>query len=245
MKVVIINQARMTSTRLPAKVLKQVLGKPLMEYQIERLQRVKLADKIIVATTTNNTDQPIVDLCDRLTVPYYRGSEDDVLARYHGTAIAHEADVVVRVTSDCPVIDPQVIDQVIKFYVDSYPKYDYVSNCLERTYPCGMDTEVFAFTALDEAFHQATAQPDREHVTPSIYRQPNRYRIGQVKYSKNHSNHRWTVDTIEDFELIRKIIETLYSVKPEFTLEDCLKLLSHNPEWMEINQYIEQKYLRI
>ena len=238
MKVVIINQARMTSTRLPAKVLKQVLGKPLLEYQIERLQRVKLADKIIVATTTNNTDQPIVDLCDRLTVPYYRGSEDDVLARYHGTAIAHEADVVVRVTSDCPVIDPQVIDQVIKFYVDSYPKYDYVSNCLERTYPRGMDTEVFAFKVLDEAFHQATAQSDREHVTPFIHQQADRYNLGQVGCFEDYSNHRWTVDTPEDFELIRKIIEDLYPLKPKFSLTDCLELLSRNPEWMLINKHV-------
>ena len=102
MKVVIINQARMTSTRLPAKVIKQVLGKPLLEYQIERLKRVKLADQIVVATTINDTDQPIIDLCDRLSITSYRGSEDDVLARYHGAAIANQANAVVRVTSDCP-----------------------------------------------------------------------------------------------------------------------------------------------
>jgi spore coat polysaccharide biosynthesis protein SpsF len=241
MKVVIINQARMTSTRLPAKVMKQVLGKPLLEYQIERLKRVKLADQIVVATTINDTDQPIVDLCDRLSITSYRGSEDDVLARYHGAAIAYQADVVVRVTSDCPIIDPQVIDQVIQFYIESYPKYDYVSNALGRTYPRGMDTEVFAFADLDEAFHRATAQPDREHVTPFIYRHPDRCNLGKINYFENHSNHRWTVDTIEDFELIKIIIETLYPVKPEFTLEDCLELLSHNPEWMTINQHIEQK----
>ena len=241
MKVVIINQARMTSTRLPGKVLKQVLGKPLLEYQIERLKRVKLADQIVIATTTNYTDQPIIDLCDRLSIASYRGSEDDVLARYHGAAIAHQADVAVRITSDCPVIDPQVIDQVIQFYLDAYPKYDYISNCQERTYPRGMDTEVFAFSALDEAFHQATAQPDREHVTPFISRQSNRCKLGQVNYFENHSNHRWTVDTFEDFELISRIIKTLYPLKPEFSLENCLELLSQNPEWEIINRHIEQK----
>jgi spore coat polysaccharide biosynthesis protein SpsF len=245
MKVVIINQARMTSTRLPAKVLKQVLSKPLLEYQIERLQRVKLAAQIVIATTTNDTDQPIIDLCDRLSVTSYRGSEDDVLARYHRAAIAHQADAVVRVTSDCPIIDPQVIDQVIRFYIDAYPKYDYVSNCLERTYPRGMDTEVFAFKALDEAFYQAKAQSDREHVTPFINRQTPRYNLGEVIYYENHSNHRWTVDTPEDFELIRRIIETLYPLKPDFLLRDCLELLSQNPAWMTINQHIEQKYLLI
>ncbi|OBQ20683.1 glycosyltransferase family protein [Anabaena sp. AL93] len=241
MKVVIINQARMTSTRLPAKVMKQVLGKPLLEYQIERLKRVKLADQIVVATTIKDTDQPIVDLCDRLSIPYYRGSEDDVLARYHGAAIAHQADIVVRVTSDCPIIDPHVIDQAIQFYTDAYPKYDYVSNCSTRTYPRGMDTEVFSFSTLDKAFHQATAQPDREHVTTFISRQSNRCKLGQVNYFETHSNHRWTVDTPEDFELIRRIIETLYFLKPEFSLEDCLELLSQNPEWQIINKHIEQK----
>ena len=240
MKVVIINQARMTSTRLPTKVMKPVLGKSLLEYQIERLRRVNLANQIVVATTINDTDQPIIDLCDRLSISCYCGSEEDVLARYHGAAIAHQADVVVRVTSDCPAIDPQVIDQVIQFYLDSYPRYDYVSNCLTRTYPRGMDTEVFAFKALNEAFYQATAQGDREHVTPFIHRQIARYELGQVSYLQNYSNHRWTVDTPEDFELIKRIFEALYPMKPEFSLEDCLELLSQNPEWMTINQHIEQ-----
>jgi len=241
MKVVIINQARMTSTRLPKKVLKEVLGKPLLEYQIERLRRVKLADQIVVATTINDTDQPIIDLCDRLSIPYYRGSEDDVLSRYHGAAIANQADVVVRVTSDCPVIDPQVIDQVIQYYIDAYPKYGYVSNCLGRTYPRGMDTEVFSFKSLDEAFHQAIDQGDLEHVTPFINLQPNKYNLGQVSYFENHSDYRWTVDTLEDFELIKRIIESLYPFKPEFLLQDCLELLSQNPEWKMINQHIDQK----
>ena len=243
MKVVIINQARMTSTRLPGKVLKQVLGKPLLEYQIERLKRVKLADQIVIATTTNYTDQPIVDLCDHLSIASYRGSEDDVLARYHGTAITYQADVVVRITSDCPIIDPQVIDQVIQSYLDANPKYDYVSNCSTRSYPRGMDTEIFTFQSLNEAFYQANAQSDREHVTPFIYRKSNRYNLGQINYVENHSTHRWTVDTLEDFELIKKIIENLYPLKPEFSLEDCLELLSQNPAWMAINQHIEQKHL--
>jgi spore coat polysaccharide biosynthesis protein SpsF len=221
--------------------MKQVLGKSLLEYQIERLRRVKLANQIVIATTINDADQPIIDLCDRLSIPYYRGSEDDVLARYYGAAIAHQADVVVRVTSDCPVIDPQVIDQAIQFYLDEYPKYDYVSNCLERTYPRGMDTEVFASKALEQAFHEATAEADREHVTPFIHRQTARYYLGEVSYFENHSNHRWTVDTPEDLELIGRIIEALYPLKPEFSLEDCLELLAQHPEWSMINKHIEQK----
>lgn len=241
MKTVILVQARMTSTRFPGKVLKKVLGKPLLEYQIERLRRVKLADEIVIATTTNETDEPIIELCDRLTIPYFRGPEEDVLSRYHGAAKAHQVDVVVRVTSDCPLIDPQVIDSVIQFYISHQAEYDYVSNCLERSYPRGMDTEVFSFHALHEAFLEATAQPEREHVTPFIYRHPERYRLAQVTYSENQSHHRWTVDTPEDFELIKRIIEALYPKFPEFTLEYCLNLLEQRPDWSELNAHVEQK----
>lgn len=241
MKTVIIVQARMTSTRLPGKVLKKVLGKPLLEYQIERLKRVNLADEIVIATTINSTDLPIVELCNRLSIPYFRGSEDDVLARYYGAAKEHHADVVVRITSDCPLIDPQVIDKVIQFYLEHRYEYDYVSNCLERTYPRGMDTEIFSFIALHQAFVEATAQPEREHVTPFIYMHPERYRLTQVIYSENQSSHRWTVDTPEDFELIKRIIEVLYPQTTKFTLEDCLYLLNLYPDWSLINAYVEQK----
>lgn len=245
MKTVIVVQARMSSTRLPGKVLKMVLDKPLLEYQIERLRRVKLADEIVIATTTNDTDEPIIELCDRLSVPYFRGSEEDVLARYHGAAKKHYADVVVRVTSDCPLIDPQAIDKVIKFYIENADKYDYVSNCLKRTYPRGMDTEVFSLKALHEAFLEASVQPEREHVTPFIYRHLKRYCVGHVVYSENQSSHRWTVDTPEDFELIRIIIETIYPKKSDFSMEDCLNLIKNNPDWLAINAHIQQKALII
>lgn len=241
MKTVIIVQARMTSSRLPGKVLKTVLGKPLLEYQIERLKMVKLANDLVIATTINQTDEPIVDLCDRLSVKHFRGSEDDVLSRYYESAKESQADIVVRVTSDCPLIDPDVINQVIEFYLTHYPKYDYVSNTLKRTYPRGMDTEVFSFTLLEEAFLEATAQPDREHVTPFIYRQPKRYNLAAVKYNRDESRHRWTVDTPEDFELITLMIKNLYPVKSQFTLKDCLDLFNNYPNWFEINSHIKQK----
>ena len=241
MKTVIIVQARMTSTRLPGKVLKTVLNKPLLEYQLERLREVKLADEVIIATTINSSDQPIIDLCDCLSIPFYRGSEEDVLSRYYEAAMQFQADTIVRITSDCPLIDPEIIDRVIDYYQQNHPNFDYVSNCLGRTYPRGMDTEVFSFKSLDEAFNQATAQGDREHVTPFIYRQFDRYNLGQVNYFQNHSEHRWTIDTLEDFELIKIIIESLYPSKPKFSLQDCLDLSSQNSEWRMINKYIEQK----
>lgn len=241
MKTVIIVQARMTSTRLPGKVMKQVLGKPLLQYQIERLKRVKLADEIVIATTTNQTDEPIIDLCNTLSIAHFCGSEHDVLTRYYGSATAHQADVVIRVTSDCPLIDPQVINQVIDYYLQNQSTYDYVSNSIKRTYPRGMDTEVFSFSVLQQAFLEATAPPDREHVTPFIHRHPERYRVGYVTYPEDCSHHRWTVDTPEDFELIQKIIEAVYPTQPSFTLEDCLRLLQEYPDWYFINSHIEQK----
>lgn len=243
MKTVIIVQARMTSTRLPGKVLKEVMGKPLLEYQIERLRRVKLADGIVIATTTNDTDMPIVELCARLGVPVTRGSEHDVLARYYEAATQHRADVIVRVTSDCPVIDPAVIDEAIRFYLDQRAEYDYVSNALTQSYPYGMAAEVFPFEVLEEAHREAKAEPEREHVTPFIYTRPERYRIGHVVHPENHSHHRWTVDTPEDFELVRRIIEVLYPVKPEFDTQDILTLLKRHPEWVEINANVRQKKL--
>lgn len=243
MNKVIIVQARMTSTRLPGKILKEVLGKPLLEYQVERLRRVRNADKIVIATTTNNTDEPVVSLGGRLAVPVYRGPENDVLARYHGAARAYGAGLVVRVTSDCPLIDPGVIDRVIGFYHEHKDAYDYVSNTLQRTYPTGMDTEVFPFTVLDEAYREALDAAEREHVTPFIYRRPERYRIGQVIAYNDTSRHRWTVDTPEDFELVRRIIEVIYPENPAFSLYDVLNLIDRNPSWTEINAHIVQKTL--
>jgi spore coat polysaccharide biosynthesis protein SpsF len=241
MKTVIIVQARMTSTRLPGKVMKTVLGKPLLEYLIERLRRVKLANKIVIATTMNDIDLPIVELCAYLNIACFRGSEDDVLARYHGAAIAHNADVIVRVTSDCPVIDPKVIDNIIKFYLAHQSEYDYVSNRIKRTYPRGMDSEIFSLKVLNETFCEATEPSDREHVTPFIYRHPKRYRLANVSANKNQSHHRWTVDTHEDFLLVSKIIEMLYPVKPEFNLEDILHFFEMHPEFFQINAHVEQK----
>jgi len=231
----------MTSTRLPGKVLKTVLGKPLLEYQIERLQRVRLADAVVIATTTNDTDDPIVALCDRLSVPCVRGSEEDVLGRYYEGAIAHQADVIVRVTSDCPLIDPAIIDQAIQYYLDPARPWDYVSNTRTRTYPRGMDTEVFSAQALGTAFQEATEQPDREHVTPFLYHHGDRFRLGSVTAAHNHSHHRWTVDTSEDFELIRRMLEALYPDRPHFTLEEALSLIAKHPDWSLLNAHIEQK----
>jgi len=245
MKTALIVQARMASTRLPGKIMKEVLGKTLLEYQLERLLRVKQADQVIVATTDHGEEQPIVDLCQRLGVPSFRGSEQDVLARYYGTATKYGADVVVRITSDCPLIDPAVVDKVISFYLAHKEDYDYVSNTFpELTYPRGMDTEVMSYKVLKEAYEQATDQAEREHVTIFIKRRPERYRIKNLPYDKDYSHYRWTVDTPEDFTLIEKMLTALYPVTPHFTLEECLTLIADHPEWIKINDRIKQKLVK-
>lgn len=243
MKVTIITQARMTSTRLPGKVLKTVLGKPLLAYQIERLRRVPNADEVMVATTTNPEDDPIIELCASLGVPVHRGSEMDVLERYHGAAKASGADVVVRVTSDCPLIDPEVSALVIERFLSARGALDYVSNTQQRTYPRGLDTEIFPFALLELASKEAVIPYEREHVTPFFYTRPERFRIGQVVDAQDNNTQRWTVDTPEDFELIRLLLERLLPTKPDFAMRDVLDVLRQNPEWVQINAHIEQKKL--
>jgi spore coat polysaccharide biosynthesis protein SpsF len=232
----------MGSTRLPGKILKPILGKPLLAYQLERVQCAKLINKIVVATSTKATDDPIVDLCRNLSIDFYRGSEQDVLARYHGAATTYQADAVVRLTSDCPMIDPEVIDKAIGYYHENR-QYDYVSNTLMRSYPRGLDVEVFSFKVLHEAFVEATDQKDREHVTPYIYGNPKRYSLANITHTEDHSMHRWTVDTPEDFELIKRIFEFIYPVNPMFTFKDSLDIFVKNPNWIYINRHIEQKKL--
>jgi spore coat polysaccharide biosynthesis protein SpsF len=239
--IVAIIQARMGSTRLPGKIMKEVLGKPLLQYQIERVRKSKYIDQIIIATTIKDNDDEIVNFAVKHLIPYFRGSEEDVLDRYYQAAMKYKADIIVRLTSDCPIIDPEVIDQVIKYYVDNKDKYDYVSNTIVRTYPRGMDTEVFPSHILEEIHSHAQDYPDREHVTRYIYTHPNDFRLGNVTCSADWSKYRWTVDTPEDLELISKIIEDSNNIKNEFTLKDTIDLLEKNAEWFNINADIEQK----
>jgi spore coat polysaccharide biosynthesis protein SpsF len=238
MKIVVIVQARLNSTRLPGKILKTVLGKPLLEYGLERLRRVKRASRLVVATTNNPSDEPIVNLCKKLKVDFFRGDEEDVLERFYGAALEHQADVVVRVNSDCPLIDPSTVDTVIEQFLSRQPDLDYCSNILAPSFPIGMHTEVFSFEALEKAYQEAQDIPEREHVTPFIYRNPKRFRLESVVHNKDLSQHRWTLDQKEDLTLISKIIEALYPANPNFSTEDILELLEANPTWPSINNHI-------
>jgi spore coat polysaccharide biosynthesis protein SpsF len=239
---VIISQARMTSTRLPGKVAIDVLGKSLLEHHLERLQRVELKTRVVVATTVNEQDDKIVDICEALDVDVYRGSEHDVLARYFHAARKFEADIVVRVTSDCPLIDPAIIDKTISRFLALQPDIDYVSNCrLNQTYPRGLDTEVFGFSSLSAAHTNANLAFEREHVTPFIWQRPDEFRLDNVDHDSDLSDKRWTVDTQEDLELIKLLLTACYQNNRTFGLSECLEQLQKNPEWDYINKHIEQK----
>lgn len=242
MNVVCIMQTRIGSTRLPGKVLKKICGKTVLEHDIDRLKRIRNINKIVIATTILEKDNCIVEEADRLGISYYRGSEEDVLSRYYYAAKENNADIVVRVTSDCPLIDSEVSGEIIQYYIDNKHKYDYVSNTIDRTYPRGLDTEVFSFKALEKAFNEAESQRDREHVTPYIWDNSKLFRLFQYKNDVDCSGLRWTLDTIEDFELISKIYQALYSEgNNNFYMNDIIELYKGNSQLKEINKYIEQK----
>ena len=241
MRTVIIVQARMTSTRLPGKVLRTVLGKPLLEYQWERLKKVRGADEIVIATTINDTDRPIVEFCQTRGIACFRGSEADVLTRYYQAAMKFKADIVVRVTSDCPLIDPDVIDDAITEFCSYGDACDYLSNTVKRSYPRGLDVEVMSYVALEAAAHAARKPGEREHVTSYIYNHPYIFQLRQFASAEDYSSHRWTVDEPADLELINMMLEALYPVTPDFRLDDCLDLLERHPEWKAINAGIAQK----
>lgn len=241
MKIVAIIQARMGSTRLPGKILMEVLDKPLLEYQIERVKRSKLIDEVVIATTTNETEKPIIDLCKRLGISYYRGSENNVLSRYYEAATQYNADIIVRLTSDCPIIDPEIIDEVISAFYEKSGEVDYASNTLKRTYPRGMDVEVFSYKALKYSYINASSVAETEHVTPFIYQNPDLFNLFSIVNDSDQSKHRWTVDTIEDLKLIKKIILSFGEKNNYFAINDVINLLNQNKEWSKINSNISQK----
>lgn len=241
MTTAIIVQARMSSTRLPGKVLLPIMGRPVMEYQLERLRRVHTADKIVIATTTNPADQPIVELAEKLGFAHFRGPESDVLSRFYHAAQDAGAGTVVRCNSDCPLIDPAVVDRVISAYQEESHLYDYVSNILRPTYPTGMHTEVFSIEVLEEAHRLAKEPLEREHVTPYIYRRPKSFRLKNIALDQDLSWHRWTLDLPEDLDLISRIYQALYPVNPLFTMDDVLNTLARQPEWLKINSHIQKQ----
>lgn len=242
MKTVCIIQARMGSTRLPGKVMLDLCGKTVLEHVIQRVKRVKNIDEIVIATTIDKKDDVIVEEAMKCGVKVFRGSEEDVLSRYYYAAKENKADVVVRITSDCPLIDQEITQKTIDYYLINKDKFDYVSNTLERTFPRGLDTEVFSFKVLEKAFNEAILQRDREHVTPYIWDNPEMFNLGCYKSDVDYSKYRWTLDTEEDFELIKRIYEKLFYLKSnDFSMEDILKVYEKDADLFYINNMIKQK----
>jgi spore coat polysaccharide biosynthesis protein SpsF len=239
-KVVAIIQARMGSTRLPGKVLKDLGGETVLARVVSRLRSTRLIEELLVATSNLPADDAIVEECKRCVVPVFRGEENDVLDRYFRAAQFCRAEIVVRITSDCPLIDPEVTDKTIQAFIHERP--DYASNALIRTFPRGLDTEVMTVQALERAWHSATQPYQRAHVTPYIYQHPEEFKILPVTCDADYSSHRWTLDTPEDLDFIRTVF-TRFKNRSDFGWRDVLQILDREPELMELNRLVMQKAL--
>ena len=241
MRVVAIVQARMGSTRLPGKVLLDLEGETVLARVVNRLRRAQLIDELLVATTDRAADDVIVKECRRLSVSVSRGDQDDVLDRYFRAAQLARTEVVVRITADCPLIDPEITDKTIAAFLAARP--DYASNVLVRTYPRGLDTEVISVAALGRAWQEARKPYEREHVTPYIYEHPREFTLLSVAEDADYSGQRWTVDTPEDLEFARAIYARLKN-NLMFAWRDVLDLLDREPNLVELNRPVKQKTLQ-
>jgi len=262
-KTVAIIQGRMGSSRLPGKVLLEIAGKPMIQHVIERTRRARSLEAVTIATTTDPSDDPVAAFAVELGIPHTRGSLHDVLDRYYQAAKAHEADVIVRITADCPVIDPAIIDQTVQLMTDDWSlKTDFSCNRLPppftRTFPIGLDVEVCTFAALERTWKESTETFHREHVMPYLYEgtrfernvnvaccvlrgvSQRNFRIAQLQHIPDYGSLRWTVDTPEDLIFIREVFARLKG-KPEFTWEDVLKVVENEPELASINSGVRHK----
>jgi len=233
-------QVRMGSTRLPGKAMKEIEGKPLLWYLYERVTFSKLIRKTVIATGNNELNLPIIHFAQQNKIEYFAGSEQDVIDRIYQTAKKFGGKIIVRITGDCVLADPEVIDQVIKFYLDNQDKYDYVSNTIKPTYPDGLDVEVVPFTTIEKAWNEVKDAFWREWIFGYFVEHPELYRTGNVENRKDLSHLRWTVDYEEDLIFIREIFKNLYNQKRSFLMKDILELLEKEPWLIEINK----KYLR-
>jgi spore coat polysaccharide biosynthesis protein SpsF len=236
----IISQARMTSTRLPGKVLLKANGKTVLEHHIHRLAWSNVP--AYLATTVNGSDDPLIELAKKCALPFYRGDEHDVLERYFQCASAFKLDVIIRVTSDCPLVDGHIIAEGLAEYLKLNDQNVYYSNCLTRTFPRGLDFEIFSFPLLQDAFMHAVEPAEREHVTPYI----NQNKSGVVKIKdhvspENFSDLRWTLDTVEDWSLLKMLFEVYQA--DDLKYNELLDIIRQNPELASVNKLVKQKEL--
>ena len=241
-RIVAIIQARMGSTRLPGKVLKEIGGRPMIFYVIQRARHISGVDEVVVATSTNEAEGPLVDYVSSLPgVGIFRGPEDDVLKRYYEAAVAYSADVIMRITGDCPLLCPRISQRVLEAYLACEPACDYATNTKPRTYPRGLDTSVMGIDTLERVRNEASSPAHREHVTSYIWSNPDRFEWVNVADDHDRHHHRWTVDTADDLRLIRRIYDAVGTPVPPAGYDEILAALRAHPRWQSINQGVRQK----
>ena len=231
-----ILQARFSSSRLPGKVLKPILGKPMLLHQLERLKHSRKIEKLIVATSIEVSDDPIEKMCVKNNIEVFRGNLDNVLDRFYQCAKSYNPEHVVRLTGDCPLIDCEIVDQVIQYHLDR--KSTYTSNCKPPTFPDGLDVEVFKFSILEEAWKFAKLPSELEHVTPYIRKNLELSDKSNFEFEEDLSMHRWTVDELNDFKIVERVYSELYPKDKRFNMQNILDLLKKLRNLSEINNYI-------
>jgi spore coat polysaccharide biosynthesis protein SpsF (cytidylyltransferase family) len=234
-----ILQARTKSSRLPQKVLRKIKGKTLLELYVNRVKESRLIDNIVIATTTEPEDNVIENIANKLKVDCFRGSENDLLDRYYQCAKKYKADIIVRLCSDDPFVDYQVVDRAIQIFKDN--QAEFVTNHFEPTYPEGLDIEVYSIKTLERLWNEAKLLSEREHVFPYIQNYPDKFKIINFTQKQNFSHLRWTIDYECDFQLTKIIYDNLYDEKPAFLQEDILNLLEKHPEISQMNSNIKRK----
>lgn len=241
-KIVAIIQARMTSSRLPGKVLIDIAGFPMLYHVIKRVSSAQMVDQIVVATTDDPADDPIEEFCKSKNVSCFRGHQFDVLDRYYQAASKFQADIIVRITADCPIMDPALIDSLIQSFLGA--DVDFAANRLpppwKRTFPIGLDIEIVHFKALEKTWQEAQSQFEREHVMPYLYDQPGRFKILLAHHEPDYGEKRWTVDTPQDLELINLIFEH-FSPRIDFSWMEVIDLIKRNPDLENINISVRAK----
>ncbi len=228
-------QARMSSSRLPGKVFKPILGRPMLALEIERVQSCRTIDRVAIVTTTHADDQPIVELGKRLHLDVFCGSMENVLDRFYQAAGKFGPEHIVRITGDCPLIDPEVVDDMVQLYLEK--DGDYGTNCMPPTYPDGLDAEIFSFKALELAHAEAVLPSHLEHISLFFEEQPERFKIVNLASPSDLSSLRWTVDESEDYEFVKRVFEALYPVNPLFGFKDVLDVLDRQPELTFLNKH--------
>ena len=237
--ILILAQSRMTSSRFPGKVLKDIQGKPILIHQLDRIAQIKTHVKLVVITSDQDSDDNLAQVVNEYGYDVFRGSMDDLLDRHYQAALLYGAEIVVKIPSDCPLIDPKVIDQVLSYYIENVPQFDFVSNLHPATYPDGNDVEVMSFSALKNAWKHATKPLEREHTTPYFWENPEDFSIGNVLWEsglKLDMSHRFTLDYPADFEFIKEVYDRLYPTNENFSLMDILDVLDQEPELMKLNE---------